>query len=117
LLHGLSQAIMPTLMIVQTGFSHRAYRCCCPNNHDSKNPNDSVILDTVISGVRDIHHSPHHRDLEMGVDVDRHNREVAEINLSTVVSSGERAEDSKIEIELDEKMLDEKVDSHSPRTP
>ncbi|KAH6874245.1 hypothetical protein BKA70DRAFT_1449589 [Coprinopsis sp. MPI-PUGE-AT-0042] len=66
---------MPTLMIVQTGFSHRAYRCCCPNNHDSKNHNESVILDTVISGVRDLHHSPHRGDLEMGVDVDRHNRE------------------------------------------
>ncbi|KAH6909950.1 hypothetical protein BKA70DRAFT_180811 [Coprinopsis sp. MPI-PUGE-AT-0042] len=108
-------AIMPTLMIVQTGFSHRAYRCCCPNNHDSKNHNESVILDTVISGVRDLHHSPHRGDLEMGVDVDRHNREVAEINLRTVVSGGR--EDSKIGIELDEKILDEKVDSDSSRTP
>ena len=102
---------MPTLMIVQIGFSHRAYRCC-PNHQDQ---HESVILDTVISGARDLHHSPH-RDLEFGLDVDRHHREVAEINLSGVVSSSRR-DDTKIEIELDEKVLDEKVLNDSPRTP
>lgn len=105
-------AIMPTLMIVQIGISHRAYRCC-PNHHE----NDSVILDTVISGVhRDLHHSPAHRDLEFGVDVDRHHKEVAEINLGGMVSSGRR-NDSKIQVVLDDKTFDdEKVLDDSTRT-